>query len=109
MDYKREVVLLGEVIEIGVSQEAVGVFLEFEDSIKGVNEILEFCPWLKNDKFSYLTSTGERRFTKEGALETAIKSDKPKAKELRRIYRDVLTERIGSEEARKEIRKLAKD
>lgn len=101
--------ILGEVIEIGVSQMAVGIFLEFEDPIEGVDEILDDCPWLKKDEFSYLTSKGERRFTAEGAFETAVKSDMPRARKLRKIYRNLLTERIGGEEAGKEVRKLIED
>jgi len=56
-----------------------------------------------------LTSKGERRFTAEGAFETAVKSDMPRARKLRKIYRNLLTERIGGEEAGKEVRKLIED
>lgn len=97
---------MGEVIEIGISKENVGLYLEFEDPVKGVDEILDYYSILKNKKYSYLTSKGERRFTREGAFETVLKSDQPISKKIRKIYRDLLTDRIGSEEAGKEVRKL---
>ena len=100
---------MGEVIEIGVSKEAVGVFLEFEDPIKGVDEILDYCPWLKKDEFSYLTSKGERRFTKEGILETVVKSEQPNGRKMRRIYSKLLADKIGVKEAIEEMEKIIED
>jgi hypothetical protein len=98
--------ILGEVIEIGVSQEVVGFFLEFEDPIEGVEKILDDCPWLKEKEFSYLTSTGERRFTVEGAIEVVVKSEQPNGRRVRKIYSKYLANRIGEKEVIEEMDKI---
>lgn len=100
---------MGEVIEIGVSQIVVGFFLEFEDPIEGVNEILDDCPWLKEKDYSYLTSKGERRFTKEGAIEVVVKSEQPNGRKMRKIYSKVLADKIGVKEAIEEMEKIIED
>lgn len=100
---------MAEVIEMGVSQKTVGLFLEFEDPIKGVEEILNDCPWLKEKDYSYLTSTGERRFTNEGAIEVVVKSEQPNGRKVRKIYSRVLANRIGGKEAVEEMKKIISD